>query len=248
MFQMAVTGTAAAGNATGLFSKLLAVNKILLVTMGAGAVWMGVKVFQPAPQLPSVSGMPVAVAPDEPLSSEESIKAGPVMAEEENMAVTQSTNASRDPQRSVPWLSTRGTEVASDTGQRNLTTVLDRALPVPAFPPPFAVKDTSIIRFVLTEQSTESDFVRVLEAAEKAGIRYFYRVHHQRKKKTKDTWLVRDFDIDMYIPDTDLSSSYVLSVPENFTFSVEISWAVGEDGRAIGLGESFRYDENGKRE
>ncbi len=98
--------------------------------------------------------------------------------------------------------------------------------------------------FTLNEYSTESDFRRVYELAKKAGIDYWYRVHHQKKRKTKELFLVRDFKITMSIPGTDIASNIIVNVAREGSFKVKFGWTTDYNGQAIDLSESILIDES----
>ena len=99
------------------------------------------------------------------------------------------------------------------------------------------------VQFKLTEFSTESDFDAIKKQAEAVGIDFHYRVHHQKKKKSKNVYLVRDFNIEMQIPGTDIRSEIEVFVPRNGSFEVDLGWTLNEEGRAIALSESLKIDQ-----
>ena len=101
---------------------------------------------------------------------------------------------------------------------------------------------TKEVSFTITEHTYESDFNRMAKAAKQAGIDFWFRVHHQKKRKTKEIYLVRDFDIKMSIPGTTIQSIIEVKVKREEAFKISIGWTVDENGKAINLCESIKMD------
>ena len=95
------------------------------------------------------------------------------------------------------------------------------------------------VLFTLNELSSEKDFHRIASLAKEAGIEFKFQVHHQRKEKRKELFLVQDFKIDMSIPETDHFSQIKVKVPKWGKFEVTFGWVVHHQGKAISLTESI---------
>lgn len=95
--------------------------------------------------------------------------------------------------------------------------------------------DSIPVLFTITELTTETELYRISKLAKEAGIKYHYQVHSQRKQRGKELFLIRDLNIKMNIPGTDIAKQIKLKVSKNGKFKIIFGWAENENGKAISL-------------
>ncbi len=123
------------------------------------------------------------------------------------------------------------TEVLS---AKHLTLPSVKSIPIITFEP--KELQAKAVEFIINERTSTKKLASISYQARQAGINYTYVVDQKYQ-------LIREFNVDMSIPDTNLVSTIQVSVPNNGRFEVKFGWFVGADGKAITLSDNIFVQE-----
>lgn len=97
------------------------------------------------------------------------------------------------------------------------------------------LKPTAVL-FTITESTGTGELASISSQARKAGIEYFYVVDLKKK-------LIAEFNVNMAIYGTRISSDVQVSVPKKGKFEVTFGWFVDDQGKAIKLSDDITIAE-----
>lgn len=89
-------------------------------------------------------------------------------------------------------------------------------------------KKKTAIEFTINNQTSTQELASIAYQAQKAGIEYNYVVDLKKQ-------LIREFNVDMTIPGTNLASTVQVSVPKKEAFEIKFGWFLNAEGKAIQL-------------
>lgn len=88
------------------------------------------------------------------------------------------------------------------------------------------------IEFTINDRTSTQKLASIAYQAKQAEIEYTYVVDLQKK-------LIREFNVDMSIPGTDLASTIQVSLPKKGRFEIKFGWYVDAEGRVIKLTDNI---------